>query len=181
MRYLLKIKKHGKFIYTSHHDTNRAIEYTLRRLNCPMKFSNGYHPIPSFSFSPPIPLGYMIKELYIAVDTIDTFNFSNFNKKSPKGLTLVDVKVVNDKYTPVNEIIGYEFKAYLSQTMYERLLNAHPEFLNSKTYKNKKNIFVIEYYRDVKNFYNILKTLKFENYKTEFVYLICKKTILKNT
>ncbi|BBE30878.1 hypothetical protein OSSY52_10190 [Tepiditoga spiralis] len=180
MRYLLKIKKHGKFIYTSHHDTNRAIEYTLRRLNCPMKFSKGYHPIPSFSFSPPIPLGYMVKELYIAVDTIKNFDFSNFNKKSPKGLTLMDAKIVDDKYTPVNEIKGYYITAYLSKNMYEKLLKINPEFSNLKAFKNKKNIFVIEYYRDIKNFHNILKDLKYEEYQREFVYLICKKTLLKN-
>ncbi len=50
-------KKEGKMRFLSHLDMVRVMERAMRRAKIGVKYSEGFHPIPKITFSPPVPLG----------------------------------------------------------------------------------------------------------------------------
>jgi radical SAM-linked protein len=187
MRTLLQLKKFSTMIYTSHVDSINIIENVLRRSKCPFEFSRGFNPKPIFSFSEAIPLGYINRCFYMTVDTKEKFDFFKLNSFSPKGLSLLSYKIVEDAHKITKKTKGYYFKIYLSENLFnyfsslKTIKKGKSEYLFSEIFNNfnytinSNRIFVIQYYQEKNNlinFYKIIKEFALSQ-KKYFYYPIC--------
>lgn len=116
-KYRLRITKAGMMRYLSHLEYIRVIERALRRTGLPLKFSEGFHPAPKFSFSPAIPVGVESFAEYMDI----TFSFSldpedvmeRMNNVLPDGISVAYAEEIPLKATPVSNLITemkYEVK-----------------------------------------------------------------------
>ncbi len=90
--------KLGMMKYLGHLDLIRFFERAFRRLKLPLAFSQGFHPHPKMTFGGPLSVGvsseYEIMEVELEKD-IDVAAFiSRFNDFAPRGLRLIDYKLV---------------------------------------------------------------------------------------
>ncbi|SDC00079.1 TIGR03936 family radical SAM-associated protein [Geotoga petraea] len=188
MKYLLSFKKSGKLIYNGHLDTIRIIEESLRRAKCPFEFSKGFNPKPLFSFSNPIPFGYINRNFFLTVETKKSFDFSSFDVYTPRGLNLNFYKEVDDKFRLSKALKGFDFKVYLSENLFYDFENIkviqkgkseykkEAIFEELRIHKNKNNVFMLKYYQDYNMIYNILKIFNIQDYKEFLCFPICDKT-----
>ncbi|MGM0640157.1 MAG: TIGR03936 family radical SAM-associated protein [Thermotogota bacterium] len=185
MRYLLNFKKFSKLIYNGHLDTTLIIEESLRRNNVPFEFSKGFNPKPLFSFSNPIPFGYINRNFLLTVDTLDSFDFSSFNDFTPKGLKLTYSRRVNDNFKLSKSIEGFDFKVYLSENLFDifkntnKIIKGKSEynkkiiFKNLKLKRNYKNIYMLKYYQPYDMIFNIYKIFRDVEPEKFIFYPIC--------
>jgi radical SAM-linked protein len=188
MRYLLSFKKSGKLIYSGHLDTTRIIEESLRRVKCPFEFSKGFNPKPLFSFSNPIPFGYINRNFLLTVDTKEAFDFSPLNHFTPRGLNLNFFKKKDKKFKLSKAIKGFDFKVYLSKNLFDDFKNTSiiqkgkseykkaDIFEGLKIHRNQNDVFMLEYYQDYDMIYNILKIFNTQDYHEFLCFPICDKT-----
>lgn len=185
MRYLLKFKKSGKLIFNGHLDTTLIIEESLRRSKCPFEFSKGFNPKPLFSFSNPIPFGYINRNFLLTVDLIHQFDFNILNDYTPKGLKLVYSEKTKDNFKLSKSIEGFDFKVYLSENLFNSFkeidiikkgkseYNKSDIFRNLKIKRNINNIYMLKYYQSYDMIFNIYKLFR-ENEPDNFIfYPIC--------
>lgn len=185
MRYLLNFKKFGKLIYNGHLDTTLIIEESLRRSKVPFEFSKGFNPKPLFSFSNPIPFGYINRHFLLTVDLSEDFDFSKMNDFTPNGLMLTHSKKVEDNFKLSKSIDGFDFKVYLSQNLFNYFKNVfliekgkseykkEIIFKNLKIKRNYKNIYMLKYYQPYDMIYNIYKIFRDEEPDNFIFYPIC--------
>ncbi|MBI5233987.1 MAG: TIGR03960 family B12-binding radical SAM protein [Deltaproteobacteria bacterium] len=64
----LKFSKTGEMRFLSHLELTNAIARALRRAGFSLKYSGGFHPLPSLSFSPPPPVGVESLEEYLDME-----------------------------------------------------------------------------------------------------------------
>jgi radical SAM-linked protein len=185
MRYLLNFKKYGNLIYNGHLDTTLIIEESLRRNKCPFEFSKGFNPKPLFSFSNPIPFGYINRNFLLTVDTKEVFDFSTLNNFTPKGLKMTYFKKVQDNFKLSKSIEGFDFKVYLSENLFnsfkdvEKIQKGKSEYTKDEIFsklkirRNSRNIFMLEYYQSYDMIYNIMKVFDMDNYDEFLFFPIC--------
>jgi len=185
MRYLLNFKKYGNLIYNGHLDSTLIIEESLRRNKVPFKFSEGFNPKPLFSFSNPMPFGYINRNFLLTVDLIEDHDFSDLNKFTPKGLKLNYSKKVEDNFKLSKSIKGFDFKVYLSENLFEVFKDTKTIkkgksdydkeilFENLKIKRNYKNIYMLKYYQTYDMIFNIYKIFREEEPEKFIFYPIC--------
>jgi radical SAM-linked protein len=92
-------KDFSKFI--SHRNFGKIIERTMRRLNMPFKFTEGYSPHPRISFGPPLPLFIEGENEFFNVTLIKKIDISvflkNVNKLLPEGTSFLSAKWIDKK------------------------------------------------------------------------------------
>jgi radical SAM-linked protein len=71
MRLRVRFTKHGKVRFTSHRDLARILERSLRRINLPVAYSEGFSPRPRLSFGLALPTGFESDAEYFDVDLVD--------------------------------------------------------------------------------------------------------------
>lgn len=84
-----RFSKTGDAVYISHIDIMRALHRTLRRMNIPLDYSQGYNPHMLLNLSQPLPLGIASIDEWATVQTDfgDPISFvSLFNDNCPPGL-----------------------------------------------------------------------------------------------
>ncbi len=112
--YRVKYSVGENFRYASHLDIARAIYRGLRRSDLPIKFTQGFSPIPKVSFCPPKSVGQISKgdffDLYL-----DTEYFGNIsrelNARFPPGIRVLDIRAIEPKTLSLSSsinLINYE-------------------------------------------------------------------------
>ena len=65
MKYRCTFSKCGPARFLSHLELSRCIARTLRRAHLPLKYSQGYHPLPRIVFHDALPVGMeSLKEVF---------------------------------------------------------------------------------------------------------------------
>ncbi|MGE5508481.1 MAG: TIGR03936 family radical SAM-associated protein [Chitinophagales bacterium] len=64
----VRLAKEGVARFISHLDFTRAFERAARRAGLPVALSEGFHPIPRFSFGPPLPVGATSQAEYVDLE-----------------------------------------------------------------------------------------------------------------
>ena len=59
--------KTGDIRFLSHLELVNAVARALRRAGAPVRYSQGFHPLPKLSFSPPLPVGMESLDEYLDV------------------------------------------------------------------------------------------------------------------
>lgn len=107
--YRVKYTVGEPYRYASHLDITRAIYRTLRRSDLPIRYTQGFAPIPKVAFGPPKSVGQTSKgdffDLYL-----DTEYFGNIsrelNTRLPKGIRVLDIRALNPKTPSLSSSIN---------------------------------------------------------------------------
>lgn len=95
-----RFSKTGDAVYISHIDIMRALHRTLRRMNIPLDYSQGYNPHMLLNLSQPLPLGIASVDEWATVQTDfgdpDSF-VSLFNDNCPPGLFCTECRSTSQK------------------------------------------------------------------------------------
>ena len=101
MKILIKFKKVGYLKYISHLDLVRLFERTLRLVDLPVAYSQGYNVRPRFSIASPLSIGvegyieYM--EMYLEEVVASEVIVKTLNREFPKDLQVLDCKYSDEK------------------------------------------------------------------------------------
>lgn len=112
--YRVKYSVGEDFRYASHLDVARAIYRALRRSDLPIKFTQGFSPIPKVSFCPPKSVGQITKGDFFDV-YLETEYFGNIsrelNARFPPGIRVLDIRAINPGTVSLSSsinLINYE-------------------------------------------------------------------------
>ncbi|MBI5236793.1 MAG: TIGR03960 family B12-binding radical SAM protein [Deltaproteobacteria bacterium] len=97
----LAFSKTGDIRFLSHLELVNAVARTLRRAGAPVRYSQGFHPLPRLSFSPPLPVGMESLDEYLDVElegirgmiSPDEFK-ERLNSASPLGIRFTGAQLL---------------------------------------------------------------------------------------
>ncbi len=79
----------------------RVMERTFRRLELPLKFTQGFNPHPKISYAAPLSVGVSSDSEYVDVELVEKVNIdqviADSAKELPNGLKFLDGKYVETK------------------------------------------------------------------------------------
>jgi len=118
----------------------KTLERTFRRVQVPIKFSQGFNPHPKISFATALPIGVSSEGEYMDIETTEKVDLEEFintmNKELPEGLKLIQSKYVNEKSKALMAVIDYSnylVKCVLSHDVNrEYLMDAVVNFLREE-------------------------------------------------
>ncbi|MCD6408154.1 DUF2344 domain-containing protein [bacterium] len=156
--YRLRIfyKKEGIARFISHKDFCKIIERTLRRLDTPFKFTEGFHPHPKISFGPSLPVNFSGENEALDIFLTEKVDVEDFIKSAnlilPEGIEFLKGIWVEKKSPSLNSL---DLKAVYKIEKGERfnreeiekigkIINETPEFIEIlvkiKNFSHKKLI-----------------------------------------
>ncbi|MCM8785340.1 MAG: TIGR03936 family radical SAM-associated protein [Candidatus Omnitrophica bacterium] len=96
-------KKEGISRFISHLSFCKLIERSLRRLNLPLKFSQGFTPHPKISFCPPLPIPIIGENEFFEVEIYEKIDIEKFieriNTILPEGTIVKKCYWVQNKFS----------------------------------------------------------------------------------
>jgi len=124
--------------WTGHLDMVRIWDRLLRRAELPITYSQGFHPHPRISFSPPLPVGLLSDDEYVDLDLAEPLEaqevLSRLTKHAPDGLIPVEVSTALEKQVALAssvERIEYVFRPERPEEFVAKL----DEFLGREHYE----------------------------------------------
>ncbi|MBO7215182.1 MAG: DUF2344 domain-containing protein [Clostridia bacterium] len=124
---LIKYTKYNGAEFIPHLDTLRHFTKTIRRMNIPINYSQGFNPHMLVYLSSPIALGLKSESEYCLFDTpVSSDGFKElFNSSSPKGIRCQEVYEVSKKVNIACDITSalYEIKGVSAFDVNEVLNN----------------------------------------------------------
>ena len=109
MIYRVKYAIGEPYRYASHLDTTRAIYRALRRSDLPIKYTQGFSPIPKVSFGPPKSVGQTSKGDFFDI-YLDAEYFGNIsrelNSRLPSGIRILDIRALDPKTPSLSSAIN---------------------------------------------------------------------------
>ncbi|HQK33464.1 MAG TPA: TIGR03936 family radical SAM-associated protein [Spirochaetales bacterium] len=143
---LIRFSKVNTAALLPHHDIVRHLETALRRINIPIAYSQGFHPMPRIEITGPLPLGIeSIDEyalIYLREQVSNIESLFAINDLLPKYLTIRDCKILESQeqnYISLASIVDnmvYRISClHDEQTCFQGILN------NLEIYCQKKSIY----------------------------------------
>lgn len=139
----LKVKKTERIRFLSHLETMKTLERSLRRMNVPFKFSNGYNPHSNISFAAPLPVGIASEYEIVDIDVLEEFKLEELIKNQkeyfPKGF-IVSEGIFLEKAPSLMSVVGLsDYKAtYDGEIDYKEIESIIDTFLNSEKVMTSK-------------------------------------------
>jgi radical SAM family uncharacterized protein/radical SAM-linked protein len=131
--------------YASHLDVARAIYRTLRRSHLPIKYTQGFSPIPKVSFGPPKSVGQVSKgdffDLYLDAEHLGNIS-QELNSCMPDGIRVLDVRAIDAKtpsLTSSINMISYDV-SITPDELKKRIDIGSPEPVYVETKSGTKNL-----------------------------------------
>lgn len=101
----------GDLRFISHHDTLRLFRRALARAALPVRFSEGFNPLPRMSVPLPRPLGVASVCEFIVIDLIQILDpqelQSRLAAQMPEGLTIMHVRCLNSGERLIPDLVRY--------------------------------------------------------------------------
>ncbi|UCG30251.1 MAG: TIGR03960 family B12-binding radical SAM protein [candidate division WOR-3 bacterium] len=143
--YRVKYSVGEDFRYASHLDMARTIYRALRRSDLPIKFTQGFSPIPKVAFCPPKSVGQTSKgdffDLYLDAEYFGNIS-RELNTRFPPGIRVLDIRAIKPKTPSLSgsiNLIHYEIN--IEQKDLKNKIDptsAAPIYINTRS--GKKNI-----------------------------------------
>jgi radical SAM family uncharacterized protein/radical SAM-linked protein len=100
-RYRFRLCKDGRARLVSHLEYINVFERAARRANIPLRYSNGFHPAPKFSFSDALPTGVASDAELIDIELFRPIAaeqlLQSLNDQLPQGFRLFDCRLIDPK------------------------------------------------------------------------------------
>ncbi len=118
-RIRLKYRKVGLARFIGTLEMTTLFYRAVRRARVPIAFSQGYHPLPRFAFSPALPLGTEseseIVDLHLTERWEASFLAETLNHELPAGLKITDAREIPlDGPSSTSEIQGFRYRVDVS-------------------------------------------------------------------
>ncbi|MCM8804650.1 MAG: TIGR03936 family radical SAM-associated protein [Candidatus Omnitrophica bacterium] len=157
-------KKEGISRFISHLSFCKIIERSLRRLDIPMRFSNGFTPNPKISYCPPLPIPIVGTNEFFELEVKDIFDLNLFiekiNQILPEGTEIKNCFWV-EKKAPLSSIYGIYFIP-INEKIFREDIEKEGKIIEEKD-KFIKAIFKMEKF----NHKNVFKYGLFDGIKRE--------------
>lgn len=148
----IKFQKIDQMKFISHLELMRVIERTFRRMDLPLKFSQGFNPHPKISYAAPLSVGVSSDSEFLDVELMEKINIGNVIAESkdelPNGIVFLEGHYVEDKRSLMS-ITAYSQYAVQVQSnvvdetfcrkQMDTFLN-RKEILHTKLNKRKKEV-----------------------------------------
>lgn len=127
--YKLRIfyKKEGISRFISHNYFCKLVERSLRRINVPLKFTQGFTPHPKISFCPPLPIPVIGRNEFFEIEVLSPFDLKSFiekiNKILPEGTEVRNCFWVESKLA-LSSIYGIYFIPLNDKLVREQIENS---------------------------------------------------------
>ena len=99
----IKFSKKGELIYISHLDLVRTLTRAIIRARIPIKYTEGYNPIPKMTFATPLSVGCASECEYLDIKIDREITLckikEQLSSQVPEGITILDVYEPNSKFT----------------------------------------------------------------------------------
>ncbi len=117
--YRMKYTKEGYLRFISHLDVVRLFNRIFRKSGLRVAYTQGFHPLPKFSFSPPLPLGYSSRCEYLDFELIEKLEPEDIKNlilpHLPEGMRIVDIKPLEGQKGSLDKQINlFEYKIYFT-------------------------------------------------------------------
>ncbi len=115
--YRMKYTKEGYLRFISHLDVLRLFNRIFRKSGLKVAYTQGFHPLPKFSFSPPLPLGYSSRCEYLDFELMEEVKpediKNHLSPHLPDGMKIVDIKPLEKQDESLDKQINlFEYKIY---------------------------------------------------------------------
>ncbi len=109
MKYRICYAKNRELIFISHLDLQKVFQRAFRRAKVDLAFSQGFHPHPKMTYSPPLPLFASSDEEYLDVELNTVLSADEIKNRLcatlPDGLLVKDVKELTDAAPGLSSIL----------------------------------------------------------------------------
>ncbi len=145
----MEYDKTGFVAFISHKDLIRMFERTLRAIDFPLKFSEGFSPHPKMTFSSPLPVGVEGKGELIDIEVSDKVDPNKIvpaiNEKLPYGIRVKKAYMVDKEEKSINTQTKatyiLQFRDNVSVKDVSSWMKANPKFHKiTKSGKKKENL-----------------------------------------
>lgn len=111
MKYRICYEKKGALIFISHLDVQKAFQRAFRRTDIRLAMSQGFHPHPKMTYSPPLPLFVASEEEYLDV-ALDTFFteaeiLEKLNHALPRDMRAKWVKMLGEHEPSLTDLLQW--------------------------------------------------------------------------
>lgn len=112
VRVRLAYTKLGRAVYSSHLDLVRLIPRVCRRLELPLRYSQGFHPKPEMSFGPALSLGVASVAEYVDIKLCDDGTqdradvLQRLSKVDVEGITITAAAYLDKQDVPLGKVIN---------------------------------------------------------------------------
>jgi len=145
LAYRVKYTVGEVYRYASHLDTTRTIYRALRRSDLPIKYTQGFSPIPKVSFGPPKSVGQISKgdffDLYLGAEYFGNIS-RELNARLPSGIRILDIRALEPGITSLSSAINLmQFEVEIQKSEIKRHIDPtskEPVYVETKS--GKKNI-----------------------------------------
>lgn len=138
-KYIVKFTKSDKVKFVSHLDTVRVFGRTMRRMNAPLSYSQGFNPHPIMTFAHPMGVGISSSGEYVEIGMEKSISpkelVLGLNKAFPPGFKAVGAKV-NEKKSPFKELSYAEYEIRLIGNIKQNpadIMKLHEIVMDKKT------------------------------------------------
>lgn len=143
--YRVKYSVGEPFRYASHLDIARTVYRALRRTELPIKFTQGFSPIPKVSFCPPKSVGQTSKGEFFDI-YLDTEYFGNIstelNTRFPAGIRVLDLRALDPRTPSLSSSINLiEYEVDITEgALKHRIDSLSKQSISIETKSGKKDI-----------------------------------------
>jgi radical SAM family uncharacterized protein/radical SAM-linked protein len=118
-RYRITYTKLGRAAYLGHLELKQILERSFRRAEMPLKYSEGFHPEPKISYSPPVPLGTESTAEILDVRLTENFRpeeiVNRVNPLLPAGVAFYSAKLIDPLTESITaSVTGAKYRVDLS-------------------------------------------------------------------
>lgn len=108
-RYLVRYSRIGDLRFIGLLENNRLFLRAVRRADLPMRYSQGYHPLPKISFSPAPPVGVETKAEFIELELLKHLSAEDLKKSLakalPPGIEILETREISLKTPSIAQMI----------------------------------------------------------------------------
>lgn len=125
--------------FLGHLELMKLFERVFRFNNLPLKFSEGFNPIPRLTFASPLSVGYSSKSEIMEVILNSEISIEQVkNIKFPNGIKVLDAQFVNCKHSLMSKL---EYAEYILKVEYDSRVEQLPFKEWTESFVNEKEIF----------------------------------------
>lgn len=117
-RVRVKFAKLGKARFLSHLELVTLFSRAIKRAGIPVRFSEGFHPLPKVVFSPPLPVGVESRAEYVDLEINGNINsdelMRSMNRQLPDWLKVLELREIPLKFPSISDsITKIEYSLFL--------------------------------------------------------------------
>lgn len=109
-RYLVRYRRMDDLRFIGLLENNRMFLRLVRRAELPMRYSQGFHPLPKISFSPAPPVGVESDAEFVELEILEHWGaeklLNALRAVAPVGIEIVEAKEINLKTPSISQIIS---------------------------------------------------------------------------